>query len=276
MPRSTEEVRRFDGVERAAHWLTALVVLTLVATGVILYVPALSLAVGQRLVIEDLHLYAGIAVFVPLAAALCGPWGRRLRADLKSMGRFTAAESAWLRSIGKRGRVAVGKFNPGQKLNTIAIGSMLTVLLATGIILRWFNFVSVYWRTGATFVHDWFALAVIVLVVGHILFALAHPVALRSMIVGTVPRSWTARHAPSWQAGAGPDATADAAALPPVAGPEPRTLNASLVGPELDAGAVVEAAGVSRRGVDAVAGRREVAQHGEGAPHSVPPVASSS
>jgi formate dehydrogenase subunit gamma len=178
--------------------LTALTVLTVAATGVILYIPALSLAVGRRLLVEDVHVYAGIAMFLPVAVAAAGPWGRRLRADLKSMNRFSSAETAWLRSLGKRGRASIGKFNPGQKLNTFGIGALLTVLLVTGLILRWGNFLAVHWRTGATFVHDWFALALIVVVVGHILFALTHPSALRSMITGRVRASWLQRHAPAW------------------------------------------------------------------------------
>ena len=217
MPRSTEsQVLRFDRVERAAHWLTALLVLILVATGLILYVPALSLDVGRRLLIEDLHVYCGVAVFVPLLASVAGPWGRRLRRDLAAMNRFTRAEGQWLRSFGGRGRSAIGKFNPGQKLNAAAVGASLTVLLVTGLILRWGNFVAVSWRTGATFVHDWFALAIALLITGHVLFALAHPAALRSMITGTVPRSWLARHAPAWRAGDGP------AARPPAEEPHPR------------------------------------------------------
>jgi formate dehydrogenase subunit gamma len=54
------------------------------------------------------------------------------------------------------------------------------------------------WRTGATFVHDWVFLGLGVVIVGHILFALNDPVALRSMLRGWVPESWARRHAPRW------------------------------------------------------------------------------
>jgi formate dehydrogenase subunit gamma len=57
----------------------------------------------------------------------------------------------------------------------------------------------VQWRTGATFTHDWFALALVVLVVGHICFAAAHPGALRSMVTGSVTPQWVRRHAPGWK-----------------------------------------------------------------------------
>jgi formate dehydrogenase subunit gamma len=210
------KVVRFDRVERVAHWLTAALVLVLVVTGAILYIPAFSVAVGRRLLIEDIHVYVGIAVFAPLVVSLIGPWGRALRRDIASMNRFTKAEVTWLRSFGARGRDAIGKFNPGQKLNTYGVGALLLMLLVTGVILRWGNFVSVSWRTSATFVHDWFAIFLAALIVGHILFALTHPAALRSMVTGRVTMRWVKRHAPAW-------ALARQDAPRPVAGAVPPT-----------------------------------------------------
>jgi formate dehydrogenase subunit gamma len=194
----TGRLARFDRTERAVHWTTALLVLTLVATGAVLYIPSLSVAVGRRLLIEDTHIYIGLALFVPILTGAIGRWGANLRADLAEMSGFTGGEVAWLKSLGRRGRSSVGKFNPGQKLNTNAIGGLLAVLFVTGLILRWGNFLPVSVRTGATFVHDVFAFILVVVVIGHIGFALAHPDALRSMIIGWVPERWARRHAPAW------------------------------------------------------------------------------
>ncbi|MDA8297711.1 MAG: cytochrome b/b6 domain-containing protein [Actinomycetota bacterium] len=198
-PGAAGSLLRFDGVSRLVHWATAALVLTLVATGLILYVPALSLAVGDRLAVEDLHIACGLACGLPLALGVSGPWGRRLRRDLASMNRMSAAERSWLRRPGHGGSAGLAKFNPGQKLNATAVAGLLVVLLATGILLRWGTGLAISWRTGATFVHDWFALAISVLIVGHVLFALVHPGALRSMVTGRVSRSWQLRHAPGWQ-----------------------------------------------------------------------------
>lgn len=193
-------VARFDLTERAVHWTTAFIGMTLILTGAILYVPSFSVAFGRRLLVEDLHLYIGLCVFAPTVLAAATRAGRQLRRDLSQMNRMTAEEGSWLLSGGRRGRKAVGKFNPGQKLNTYALGSLLAVLLGTGIVLRWGNSFPVGIRTGATFVHDLGAFAFAGLVLGHIGFALTHPVALRSMVTGWVPRRWLARHAPSWVA----------------------------------------------------------------------------
>ncbi|HTV12392.1 MAG TPA: cytochrome b/b6 domain-containing protein [Acidimicrobiales bacterium] len=195
---------RFDITERMVHWATACLVLTLVVTGAILYVPSFSVLVGHRLTVEDTHIYVGLAVFVPLLAGLLGRWGANLRRDLHQMSRLTTSEIDWLRTFGRRGREVVSKFNPGQKLNTNAVGGMLVVLFATGIILRWGNFLPVSVRTGATFVHDVFAVLFFVVICGHISFALTHPGALRSMVAGWVPLTWLRRHAPAWSVGPSP------------------------------------------------------------------------
>jgi formate dehydrogenase subunit gamma len=64
--------------------------------------------------------------------------------------------------------------------------------------MQWFGHFPVSWRTGATFVHDVFALAVFVVVFGHIAFAITHPGSMRSMIKGWVTDAWAARHADGW------------------------------------------------------------------------------
>ena len=106
----------------------------------------------------------------------------------------------WLRALGRNAPKVVDKFNPGQKLNAIFTGGAIVVMLGTGAILKWFRFFPVSWRTGATFVHDVFAFAIVVVIAGHILFALTHWDSLRSMIRGWVSEAWAARHAPGWLA----------------------------------------------------------------------------
>jgi formate dehydrogenase subunit gamma len=194
-------VARFDATERTVHWLTAAVVLILVPTGAILYVPSLSALVARRLFVEDTHVYLGLALFVPILAGMIGRWGANLRSDLRQMRDLSEPEVTWLRTLGRRGRSSIGKFNPGQKLNTNAVGGMLIVLFVTGLILRWGNFLPVSIRTGATFVHDVFAFFFVVVIAGHITFAVTHPPALRSMVTGWVPVHWARRHAPAWASG---------------------------------------------------------------------------
>jgi formate dehydrogenase subunit gamma len=73
------------------------------------------------------------------------------------------------------------------------------VMLTTGVIMKWFGFFPVSWRTGATFVHDVLAFAIFAAVTGHILFAVTHRDSMRSMIKGWVTEAWASRNAPGWQ-----------------------------------------------------------------------------
>ena len=194
------EVVRFDRVERALHWANAALFLVLLATGMTLYVGPLSTLVGRRVLVKDLHVVSGLLLPLPLLAAYAGPWRAGLRRDVRRLARWSPDDARWLRSLGRRGRARLGKFNAGQKLNAAFVAGCIPVLLGTGVIMRWFDPFPLAWRTGATFVHDWLALAVLVVVVGHVGKALAEPVALRAMARGTVPAAHAARHHPAWWA----------------------------------------------------------------------------
>lgn len=54
------------------------------------------------------------------------------------------------------------------------------------------------WHTGATFVHDWFALGLGLLVLGHITYALKDPEARRGMRTGRVSATWARSEHPAW------------------------------------------------------------------------------
>jgi formate dehydrogenase subunit gamma len=193
-------VVRFTRAERWLHWSNAALFLVLLATGMTLYVPALSRLVGRRVLVKDIHVYAGLLLPLPLALAYAGRWRDAVRQDVRRLARWSTDDRRWLLSLGRRGRARLGKFNAGQKLNAIFVAGCIPVLLVTGSIMRWFDPFPLAWRTGATFVHDWLALALLVVIVGHIGKALAEPVALRAMARGVVPASYVERHHPRWWA----------------------------------------------------------------------------
>lgn len=188
---------RFDRVQRAAHWANALLFAVLVLTALPLYFSAVERLVGRHVLVAQVHLWAGVALPLPLVVAAAGPWGARMRRDLRRVNRWREEELRWLWTFGRLGR-ADDKFNPGQKLNTIFVGGTIAVMLGTGCILEWFGLFPVTWRTGATFVHEALAFAAVVVVVGHVAVALTHPEPLRAMVRGWVGREWAERHAPRW------------------------------------------------------------------------------
>ncbi len=197
-PESAYRILRFDGVQRAAHWANALLFGILMLTALLLYFPSLSGVVGRRALVANIHVWSGVALPVPILISILGPWGAQMRRDLRRINVWTNDEVKWLRSLGRNAPRVVDKFNPGQKLNAIFVGGSILVMLATGSILKWFRFFPVSWRTGATFVHDVLAFAIFAVVIGHVLFALTHRDAMRSMIKGWVSEAWAARHAPGW------------------------------------------------------------------------------
>jgi cytochrome b subunit of formate dehydrogenase len=197
---------RFDRVERAVHWVNAALILVLVFTGATLYLQPLGQAIGRRALVEGIHVYCGVALPAPLLVALAGPWGRGLRQDLRRFNRWTRTDRLWLRSAfheraerrATQAQLELGKFNAGQKLNAAWTAGASLLMLGTGVIMRWYHPWPLSWRTGATFVHDWIALAIGLVVVGHIVMAVSDRDALRSMFGGRIGRHWADRHAKAW------------------------------------------------------------------------------
>ena len=170
----------------------------LILTALPLYFGSLERLVGRHVLLAEIHLWAGVALPVPIVVSLLGPWGARMRADVRRINHWTASEVRWLRSLGRDAPAMTDKFNPGQKLNAIFVAGSIVVMLGSGAVLKWFGLFPVSWRTGATLVHEVLAFAVVIVVVGHIGFALTHRESLRSMVKGWVTEAWAARHAPGW------------------------------------------------------------------------------
>ncbi len=178
------------------HWLTSVFMGICILTAAILYNASIAVLVGHRYLVEQIHVYSGIALPVPLVVGIVS---RAYRDDARRLNRFTPSDWAWLRSRSRRdGRIEVGKFNAGQKLNAaLSVGS-IGVLLLSGMVMYLTKLTPLTWRSGATFVHDWFALAVGLLVVGHIVMATKDPYAMAGMRTGRVSLRWARREHGAW------------------------------------------------------------------------------
>jgi formate dehydrogenase subunit gamma len=217
------DLLRFSRVSRAVHALTGTLVVICILTAAILYNGPLSIAVGHRHTVRQIHVWCGFALPVPL---LLGLVSRLYRDDLGRLNRFGADDRRWLRSRTRRNcEIPVSKFNAGQKLNAAVSAGAIGTLLLTGAVMYFHGYTPLSWRRGATFTHDWFALGLGVLVLGHLSFALRDPVALRSMRTGRVPLDWARREHEAWveelarpkltpwSPGAEPRSTPDAASV---------------------------------------------------------------
>ena len=218
IPRSELPARarlaRFDSAEQALHWVNAALFGVLIATAAILYIGPLTALVGRRELVRLTHVVSGLALPVPLLVARFGPWRAGFVADVRALARFDDDDRRWLRSFGRAKDIRMGKFHPGQKLNAAFTLGAIIVMLGTGSVMHWFRYFPVDWRTGATFVHDWLALAVAVVIAGHLRMAFKDPDARRAMWEGWVPTAWARRHRPKWY-----EETTGPAARPAPSGP---------------------------------------------------------
>jgi formate dehydrogenase subunit gamma len=196
-----DEIPRFSRAETLVHRSTAALVGLLVLSGAVLYVEPLSLLVGRRLLVEGVHLAAGLALPLPM---LVGLWASpHLRADVRHLGRMTPVDAQWLRRRDRRtAGLAVGKFNGGQKLAAATMLGAGLVLFATGLLLiapaRIDLPVSV--REGATVTHDLFTFGLMLLLAGHVWIALRHPEARAALRTGSVDLRYAEREHPAWVA----------------------------------------------------------------------------
>ncbi len=195
-PRVGAALRRFTRGERWVHRTTAVLMGICLLTAAVLYIGPLSVLVGRRALVEEVHVYAGIGLPLPI---LAGWLSAAFRVDVRRLNRFTPTDWAWLRSRDRRsGRLAVGKFNAGQKLNASFVAGAILAMLGTGLIMRYANQWPLSLRTGATFVHDWLSYAVAGVVLGHIAFALRDPAARAGMRTGEVPSDWAQAEHGAW------------------------------------------------------------------------------
>jgi formate dehydrogenase subunit gamma len=190
-------VPRFSRVERLLHWLNAAGFFFLLVTGLILYLPRLSMLVSRRQLIQSIHFWGGVGWLGALAAVvLLG--GRRLLATARELDAFDGDDLHWLRGHGG----PQGRFNAGQKINAILTAAFAVLFGVSGLLL-WFGEENTRYRFASTVIlHDGLMYVSLVLVAGHLYLTLIHPAtrhSLRGMTVGNVRGDWAARHHAKWR-----------------------------------------------------------------------------
>ncbi|MFD8569562.1 cytochrome b/b6 domain-containing protein [Streptomyces sp. NPDC059639] len=190
-------VRRFTPAERWVHRTTAALMGLCVATAACLYIPQLAELVGRRALVVTVHEWSGLLLPAPF---LLGLASRAFRADLRRLNRFAGHDKVWLRAAMRRerGHRPAGKFNAGQKLWASWLAGAVLVMLGTGLLMWFTHLAPLAWRTGSTFVHDWLALALGIVIAGHIGMAVGDPESRAGMRTGFVRREWAEREHGEW------------------------------------------------------------------------------
>ncbi|HEX4519821.1 MAG TPA: cytochrome b/b6 domain-containing protein [Gaiellaceae bacterium] len=191
--------RRFSRTERTLHWANAVFFFFLLATGLILYLPSLAVDVGRRPLIQSLHFWSGIAWVVVLALIVLGGDRRGIARTAREVDGFDRDD---LRFLTGRKPAPQGRFNAGQKLNTVLNAAFVVLFLVTGLLL-WFGERNTELRFASTVVlHDGLMYVSLALLVGHLYLAVLHPStrhALRGITVGTVSEDWASHHHAKWK-----------------------------------------------------------------------------
>ncbi|MGW1772705.1 cytochrome b/b6 domain-containing protein [Streptomyces sp. NPDC002104] len=198
--RHPARVARFGPAVRRVHLATATLTGVCLATAACLYLPPLAELVGRRHLVVTVHEWSGLLIPAPV---LLGLGSRAFRGDLRRLNRFGPHDRTWLRAALRRDRRPsarpAGKFNAGQKLYASWSAGAALVMLGTGLLMWFTGLAPLPLRTGATFVHDWLAIAMGVAVGGHVMMAVRDPEARRGMRTGSVAAGWARREHPLWR-----------------------------------------------------------------------------
>ncbi len=190
-------IERFSRTERAAHWVHATAFLALLFTGLALYFPSLSEAIGRRPLLKDLHVYTAVAWIVGLTLVVVLGDRRRLRQTLHELDVYDADDMLWLQRYPR----PQGRFNAGQKVNAALTGAFAVLFAVSGSLL-WLGERDHRFQFASTILlHDWLTFFSLILLVGHLYLALIYPAtrhALRGITTGSVRRDWAARHHEKW------------------------------------------------------------------------------
>ena len=190
-------LERFTRTERAVHWVHATAFFGLLATGLVLYVPRLSILVGRRPLLKNLHVYTAVAWLAALVLVVVLGDRRRLGRTVRELDEFDRDDLNWLR----RRPAPQGRFNAGQKLNAVLTASFALLFAVSGSLL-WLGERDHRFQFASTILlHDWLMYLSLALLVGHLYLALIYPAtrhSLRGITSGSVRSDWAERHHSKW------------------------------------------------------------------------------
>lgn len=192
-------IERFTRTERAVHWIHAASFLAMLATGLVLYIPAWSSWIGRRHLVKNVHLITAVVWVIAIAVVIIVGNRKALARTWRDAETIDADDRRWL-----TGRKAPqGRMNAGQKLNTIITVAFAVLFLVTGFLLWLGERDHRFLFAGTGALHDLLTFVSIAILVGHLYLALVHKStrhALRGMVKGDVNLEWAESHHSKWVA----------------------------------------------------------------------------
>jgi formate dehydrogenase gamma subunit len=193
----SEEIERFNLLERGIHLFRLISFVFLAITGLIL---AFNLHLWQQLLfgsaetMHDFHVWMGVVFIVTTVGGVL-LWFRDAT--------FESYDKDWVRKmggyLGHKGEVPAGRFNAGQKM-FYWLSSILGVLMGvTGLVLVFKGAFSLPTICITSTVHNLLGFFLIAGVVAHAyLGTVANPGTWRVLVDGSVTREWAKHHHPNW------------------------------------------------------------------------------
>lgn len=200
MSKSTT-ILRTKFFDRACHWTMVIAFFLVALSGIALFFPTLqwlTQTFGTPQMGRILHPFFGVGVFLLLMVMFVRFVHHNIP-DKKDL--------PWLKGIvevlkGNEHKVAdVGKYNAGQKMMFWTIMSMISLLLASGVVIwrPWFaHFFPVALVRWCLLLHATSAIILLLAILVHIYMAFWVKGSITGMIEGRVSRRWAKKHHPRW------------------------------------------------------------------------------
>jgi formate dehydrogenase gamma subunit len=193
----SDEIHRFNLVERGVHLFRLIAFIVLAGTGLIL---AFNLHLWQQLLFGsartmlDFHIWSGV-VFIATTAGGAVLWFRDAA--------FESYDKHWVLKLGgylgHKGEVPAGRFNAGQKMfywYSVVFGLIMSV---TGVLLVFKGAFLLSTVCLTSTLHNLVGFFLIAGVLAHAyLGTVANPGTWRVLVDGSVTREWARKHHPNW------------------------------------------------------------------------------
>lgn len=194
-------VDRYTVLARINHWTTAITFVLLVLSGLALFYPVLyflSGLFGGGANARALHPWLGLVLIIAFTGLFLRFWRYNL---------WERNDSVWLTHL--RDVLAakdddlpeLGKYNAGQKIVFWSMACLLTISLATGLVIwdqYFYQYTSIDQKRLALLVHALVAIAMICIWITHVHGALWVRGTIRGMTRGTVSGGWAWRYHRRW------------------------------------------------------------------------------
>jgi formate dehydrogenase subunit gamma len=196
---ATNKIARFDFAERAVHWIVAFTFIYAALSGLSMWSRKLywiSAVLGGGVTVRALHPIIAL-MFAAAFTRMYFRWKRQMRLD--------ADDRVWLASSHKyaineeAGLPEPGKFNAGQKMMFWMQAAFTALLLLSGLVLWFPEYMPRPARLAAVLIHPLAAIGAIGGIIIHIYMGTAAvPGSIKAMVRGVVTPRWAAAHHPKW------------------------------------------------------------------------------